>query len=46
VKTVGSVGSGHGGRSGRMSSSTLMVEAIMCTLSETWKGECLLVALY
>lgn len=36
---------GDGGRSGRMPSSTLMVGAIMCTLSRTWKGECLLVGL-
>jgi len=35
----------HGGRSGRMSSSTLMVEAVMWTLSGRWNGECLLVEL-
>lgn len=42
---VFNMASGHGGRGWRMRSSTLMVDAIMWTLSEASEGDCLLVRL-
>lgn len=45
IGVVFNMASGHGGRGWRMRSSTLMVAAIMWTLSEASEGECLLVGL-